>query len=336
MNEIKIGTLYLFKDGKKIIQDILISKEILVEVFSNPLYNNAYLNIYTDSNKYSLSIESIYEKYIKEGYTVMVESDYISFKEGTYKKMANPLVTCLLPVKVNLKDTDNIYLNFKMLEKLNGMENAYLESLENDQYGFNYRYYSSSKSNHILASDILKCLLRKKTNDLTDSEQKMFDTYENFNFEEVLTSDTMFKYPLINTSNAGVSIITKDKRYDSTLKSRQHGIEFQKIMNYLYPNRDKSKRSIKQLVLLNNDILIQICLLELIIWIPKNINNYQIKELQSILDQIYDIERKTHKKVTIWASECVDTDIRTSTEINDLEEYLNKKKEDNYGTNKSR
>lgn len=304
-----IGTVYLIKDGKVVNYELSINKTRLPKREGNPFISTVTSSI-EDVNPLSTKSDfELYSSYLKAGYSVIKKAKYLSFDDDITITDRNK-ITVMLPLKMNDEDTKIVSDMFNE-EAKNETNTLYIESANKDELGFNYDYYMLNTYSNFTASEYLSSFLDKKSNHLTQTEEDMFNKYYNFDLKTILTDDVALRYP-VNNTDAGVMIITPDKVYKRTLRKLQHGPELCDLMSNIHHSDLKGKTILE--LLEYNDILIQLSLGDAIIWMPKEVNEYQLEQVSALENEIDAIRTQEHTEIHI---ELGDKD----SSYNTLEEY---------------
>lgn len=312
MEQIKVGNLYLFKDGEIKEKSLLISDTKLKEIMEK--FPHKSIILYSnDDNDCTIAVEEAYKSYLDAGYSLIVCSK--DMKENEI------LTTCLLPLEVHPKDASNILNMFTKIEKNNPY--TFIKNRFIGDFGLQYDFYTPSLNKLINSSSILDLYLREKNNQLTAEEQEMFNKYRVFNLKELLTAP--YHYP-VNNGNCGVMIVTFDNIYQSTNKQMAHAREFRTIKKYLYPNQNN--RSLKIVDLLksttNTDVFIEILPGSAVVWMPDQPNKYQLQVLKEFLEKIEKIENQLGHPINVFSSIYYPNDNYKITELENIKEHFKK------------
>lgn len=127
---------------------------------------------------------------------------------------------------------------------------------------------------------IVDLFIRKKLNGLTEHETKVYREYEEFNLEKILYDDNTI-YAL-NNNNGAVITIFPDKMYASNTTKIEHSNEH-KQHNKVYEQETGSYCP--------NNIYIQLANGLAACWIPTDANEYQLQQLDNIMDQMHEMEQ---------------------------------------------
>lgn len=303
-NNIKMGKVYLLKDGK--IKDYYLTtneaelKQICNKITGPTIYERDFISLeekFITTNLEARTDEDdtqLYKKYLEQGYSVIRLTEMFQVSKDSYKRSNQQKLTCMLPVNIKKEDKKNICSVFSKEENNGTKKETYLKNFHIDELGVDYDYYpywTCDRTNWIDSSLILDYFVREKTNELTNEEKIMFDKYRKFNLEEILTTDFKAIYP-INHTDAGVIQISQDRTIASTLKKQLHGDEFSAISKVLHPKLKTDFSDLAQVVKSTSDILIQVSIGELLLWLPVEMNDYQREQLQNLMDEVRIIDRK--------------------------------------------
>lgn len=296
LQSFKIGELYFFKDNVIKVENITTNEDLIRDVCRQmplsceiDLIGKEEYDIVSiiNDNDHKYNDEDIYRKYLDDGYSIIKVANLYNVNNTSCDLADAKKVTCMVSYNINKNVRNNINKTIleieQEIEKVEKKE-IIIENFIIGDLGKNYDKYSGpDKRNHTKSVDALDYFLREKTNELTEDEKVMFKKYREFNLEDLLTIDYKSIYP-INNSNSGVIIITEDKTVSSTCKKDQHGLEIIDITNVLHPNLDTKKMNVNERVNATSDICVQIFTGDMIINLPDNMNEYQIDQLNILMD----------------------------------------------------
>ena len=325
---IEKGYIYLFKCGK-------IEKKLVEQL--DEINNTEICTL--ENNCISNNSIAYYQNYLKDGYAIIdayknktytLEGE--SFNDVLDKFNNNFILDCFLPEELSISDANNFYnLYWHFIDKYNLQNKEILiKNLWQTPLGLDYCYFIGS-DNYTNMINTCCTLLKSKIKNLNDKETIMFDYYKNFNLESVLLENSIKMFPEINNNNSALGIITKDDIYFTNNHKRFHQLELNSFMKKKY-NEDTRKNNLIDITLKHDDIIIQLRLGQVFIWLTENINDCQRQNLLSFVNKVIDINNKEKLRTgrnTIFMSGAICYDRENIHEINDLQDYLKDSKKTN-------
>ncbi len=307
-----IGKVCFYKDEKFYIKDLKMSDDEIKSLFRENKSNHTvspYTKEETNRILENKDLEKVYKRSIEQGFSVIRYIKNIEFSDGKILLNNQYSLQGVISDKIDKKTAKMFKRDLATITSKFDITDGYFKIKQVDYYDY-------------IDNDILNKLdyfLKEKTDSLSNKEKVMFDKYRNFDLETLLTDDSLQKNP-INNSNGGVMVISQNDSFNSTCKGFQHGYD---IKNY-YERKFKTnvdEKSIYDLVKDFNDIIIQVALNELIIWLPEKINEYQMAGLKNLLEQVFEYREK------FQIVGAIENDLNNElTSIEDFYEYIDNQK----------
>jgi len=302
------GNIYFIKNGKVLSFKLEYDKEFILSKLENRFDDYYSTAISNEEKEFSRDYNSddammIYRNFLDEGYSVVRIAPLFHFSLNEEEKIQNSNnyhVDVMVSLNVGFEDASILQ---EVVEKLE--ENGYTKGhsaiyLRNEHINmFQNKDYDLWISNHgAPCSSVLPYFLKEKLQTLNEEEKRVVSYYRNFDLDRMLLENEAQSFPLTN-DNAGVIVVDKEEVYESTTKKLQHGEEF----NTIFSNLGKEELILscdflwdKADVLEN--ILIQVCFKEIIIWAPEvsKLNDYQKEYLKDLSYRLNDLNEQIKKR----------------------------------------
>ncbi len=319
MLDISLGKIYYIKDGKTLIEDATVSREILDRQKVPGLSRR--ITLYSDNELLTnnKNLLDIYKKYLDGNYTIVRVLHPGISDMGKINILPEYNINIYIPYKPSLKDIDRLK---EVLDKYKE-EKEFAFSIYNDYkidydlYDYGYNYSDNQRS----VNGICEYFYKEKLSMLNSYEQEMFSKYRNFDLNSLILED-YYKYTL-NNRNAAVIIITPEEIIKKTVTKSFHRREILSFLNDFYQiNPNLSYNELTS----NYNLVVGFISKDVIaVYVDININEFQLEALKSFVKDVNDIKEV---KETLIASVNVVRDGMTIYEgkLLDVISYLEKNK----------
>lgn len=278
----------------------------------------------TETRDESFTIQDMYEeadKKINEEYMVLVAvKSQPSYDKNEYNRYELSIPnevkpTDYLAIMPLVKQITNKGKTIDIINNCirNGYQDYDLHSGDFEEYeidqnlSYRHRKMLEKENNDRNQFAMVDLFIRKKLNGLTEHEEKIYREYEEFDLERILYEDNT-KYAL-NNGNGAVITIFPDKTYESNTTKIEHSYEHDQHLK-AYKEETGSYCP--------NNIYIQLSTKRAVCWIPTEINEYQLQQLDNLMDKINELDL-VRGKVDVDGAKIIGDS--ATTNINIVEEF---------------
>lgn len=269
--------IYITKRGQ-----LFKTTDLVVDV-PKQKYKKSEKEIELIQSYFDISLEDAKTRKIENAYELLSDNGYIVIRvdrdEGT--------CSLFISEKVNDNDRKRTLEILENIEKEGTLKKYRIFNRVDVFYGKEYEMQETENFNDL--KKMTDIFFRDKIGTLTSEEQEMIKRYREFDVDRILTEDD--DNNLINNQNSGVVIITPDKFIGSTLKTRLHMNQIISVIRNRYYEDYKNNRTIHlkqspedspdEFQTIMAEILRIGSMPMILIWIPKNINEFQYQHLRN-------------------------------------------------------